>query len=130
MPGLALIIALLLHFDPVGHYWVSQYPVRVESPIIRDGVQYHGWGNWIPDYIAIDLPGIGDMTWGIGDRIAIAMCILPHEAMHVRKQSAHEELPLLAEYVCLDRAGASWGLKDAVYGQLKAAVIPPFRPEE
>ena len=121
---------LLLNFDPVGHYWASQYPVKIETPIVREGKQYWGWGNWGPDYIAIDLPGISNSGWSLNDRIVIAMCLLPHEAMHVRNKSAREEVPLLAQYVCSDRAGASWALKDEIYRQLKATLPQPVDPEE
>ena len=52
------------------------------------------------------------------------------EAMHVRNKSAREEVPLLAQYVCSDRAGASWALKDEIYRQLKATLPQPVDPEE
>lgn len=117
----ALLLALLAWLaaqDPLNAHWVRQAPVRVESPIVREGVRYDGWGNWRPDYIALDLPFI--LSQGIAEhqQRIWAACVLAHEAQHVRLRTAGHELPHLYQYVCLDRLGATGGMKQVVYDRL------------
>lgn len=118
MPALAVLLYILSIMDPLSGFHASHYPLRDESPIIREGRQYAGWGNWAPDYMSLDRPYIWRQPWSENDRIVYAACMLSHEAQHVRLRTASEEVPLLYQYVCLERLGASQGLKDDVYRQL------------
>ena len=118
MPTLAVLLYVLSIMDPLGGFHAGRYQMRDESPIIREGRQYAGWGNWSPDYMSLDRPYIWRQPWTENDRIVYAVCMLSHEAQHVRLRTPSEEVPLLYQYVCLDRLDAPKALKDDVYRQL------------
>ena len=117
---LLALLTWLLNQDPLNAFWVKQVPVRVESPIIRDGKQYDAWGNWSPNYIAIDLPGIMAKGTAEHQQRIWAACLLAHEAQHVRLRTPYHERAYLYQYVCLDRLGATEGMKQALYNLMLA----------
>ena len=130
MPTVATLLALLLALDPMGYAWATQYQIREESPLVRNGHRYLGWGQWGTDQgIRIDIPWVwGHTALSEKDRRDQAACVLPHEAAHIRFRTASEEIPLLYTYVCLDRVGASQWLKDAIYQQLLQEAPDGNRP--
>ena len=62
MPTVATLLTLLLALDPMGYAWATQYSIQPESPLVRNGHRYLGWGQWGTDQgIRIDIP------WVCGD---------------------------------------------------------------
>lgn len=133
MMNLAALIAWALGywavFDPVSLAVVqpAQASIREESPIVRGGVSYLGWFDFRTGAISIDLPAIRRMYAGFepGAADKYAACLAVHEAVHRELGNASHRLPLLHQYVCLDRMGAPWWMKDVVYQQLAAIMAPP-----
>ena len=127
MPTLALLLSLLLFFDPMGYHFATQYPVKAESPIIRSSGQAPAWASWGmgTDGISIDIPyfmGLDFLSYN--DRLIMAACALPHEAQHMRQRSRAHELPLLHQYICMDQMGASTQAKEMIYYALKDLLVP------
>ena len=123
---LAFAMSWLSLYDPVGYHHMGPFwgVVKEESPIIRAGIHYLGWADGLAHTIALDWPAIQsryqggwDDEW---DAKADATCKMVHEATHLEASGWNEELPLLREYLCLDRLGASRAMKDGVYRSLEA----------
>ena len=122
------ILTLLLLLDPLNALFVGQYGIVEQSPIFApDRSRRFGMSHWNPPYIAIDLPLINDwpVPGGKEDHRVWAACVLAHEAAHLRFQARTEDIPLAMQYVCLDRLGAAWYLKQMVYQQMLEAIVPP-----
>ena len=136
MISLAGVIAWFLSIsflaDPVSHALVSSYrnAIREESPIIRAGVQYDGWYDGHTGAISIDWPRIRALLPREDDARAVAACLAVHEAVHRELGDASHRLPLLHQYVCLDRMGAPEWIKDMAYWQLERLMVTPAREEE
>ena len=121
VPTLAVLLLVLSHFDPVGWYYATRYEIRAQSAAWPDGRHFAGLAFWNPNYMVVDLPWIwANEGLSANDKVIFAMCVLPHEAEHIRSRSAEELNPLRASYVCIDRAGGSQSLKDGVYEAMRS----------
>jgi hypothetical protein len=59
----------------------------------------------------------------------VLACTLAHEGAHLHFRTSNETVPLMQQYICLDRAGAPQVLKDHVYGELQRALAPSNQDE-
>lgn len=121
-----LIVALSLFLsanDPFGwslYQWFQARTYEV-SPIVRDRQQYSCYTSWNPREEAKIECDFNILKKLLGDSILFnqwTACVLVHEAIHARYRVSSEELPLVYQYVCLDRVGAPQWMKDQVYERL------------
>jgi len=105
-----LLMSILLVLDPFGHGIANHYNIVAVSPLYWQGVRLAGMATWNPPLIHLDVEEAGTPTF--------AACVIVHEAAHLKWRTSGEELPLLYQYVCLDRLGASWWEKSIVYERL------------
>lgn len=119
----AFIVGLLLllgSFDPLGSWLVQQYPIQV-----RQGLPTGAAADLQNRTILVD-PDFMARVYKNPDHARIwSSCLLVHESVHLRENTAREDLPNAFTYVCLDRLGAPLWMKDHLYQLLKNQVIVP-----
>mgnify|MGYP001566350881 FL=1 len=128
--GLILALLATLSFsDPLGRHLVGSYEIVEGTYEELLGYTFahdnHIYLNvqWILQRIRED--------GGVQNTYAVGACVLVHEAVHLRTaaQFPHgdEELPMLYQYVCLDRLGASVESKQNVYNAIQKMAVERYR---
>jgi len=111
---------LLAAADPVGFGMASAYPVTESATPING---HRAYASWPPYRYSVQTAWFEEAYPGPYNRMALA-CTLAHEGAHLHFRTSNETVPLMQQYICLDRVGAPQVLKDHVYGELKRALTP------
>lgn len=111
---------LLAAADPAGYRMARAYPVTETSTPING---HHAYAQWPPFRYSVQTSWYESAYPSPYNRMVLA-CTLAHEGAHLQFQTSSETIPLMQQYICLDRLGAPQVFKDYIYSELQQSLNP------